>query len=147
MKKLFAALLCVLSLFALAGCGQYLESLGECPVKMKTATVPDRSVNTAYTLSVPDGWICASPSGHSVETIPSGHSDPSELDEDISSMLAVRNYNDDASPEEIKQYKNLFNGETEEYKKTVEEHFKKPESLPQISDSKFTRETMDESRK
>lgn len=124
MKKVLAILACTLLLSSAAGCNrQNLEPLGKCPVEMRTVTNKDPNVDAAYTLSIPENWQSGSPYSHSVEAIPPGYRDSSELDEDISSMIGVRNYSDGKSSEDIQQHKDLFEGKTEEYKNTIIKHF------------------------
>jgi len=124
MRKLLTILVCTLLLSSVVGCNkQSSESLGKCPVEMQTVTNKDPNVDAAYTLSISKGWTSASPTSHSVEVRFSGYTYSSDLDADISLMIGIRNYSDNQSPERIQQYKNLFEGKTEDYKKTIIKHF------------------------
>lgn len=126
MKKLLTILTCTLLLFSAAGCNkQNLEPLGKCPVELQTVTNKDPNVDMTYTLSIPKDWESASPNSHSVEVRSPGYTYSSDLDADISLMMGIRNYADHQSQEDIQQYKNLFEGKTEEYQKTIVEHFQK----------------------
>jgi hypothetical protein len=122
MKKLPIILACTLLLFSIAGCNkQNLESLGKCPVEMQTVTNKDSAIDTTYTLSIPRDWQSSSPYRHAVEAIPPGYTDLSELNDDISLTIGVRNYSDDIShsSKDIQQYKDLFENKTEKYQENI----------------------------
>lgn len=115
--------MCIFFFLFLLGCNeQNLVTLGKCPVEMQTVTHKDPGIDTTYTLSIPKGWTSASPTSHSVEARFPGYNYSSDLDADISLMIGIRNYSDNQPPERIQQYKNLFEGKTEEYQKTIIKH-------------------------
>ncbi|WP_411676903.1 hypothetical protein [Caproicibacter sp.] len=124
MKRFLLILVCLLLLSSAIGCNkQKLEPLGKCPVEMQTVTNKDQNVDATYTWSIPKGWDSVSLTSHSVEARFPGYTYSSDLDADISLMIGVRNYSDNHSQEDIQQYKNLFEGKTEEYKNTIMKHF------------------------
>lgn len=125
MKKTITVLASILLLFAFAGCNnkQNSEELGKCPIEMQSVSNNDSDTKEIYNFLIPKGWISQSPVGHTIEAISPDSINSQNLDKDISLSITIRNYSDNKSSKDIQQYKDLFEGKTDEYKQTIIKHF------------------------